>query len=323
MILIVTNQQDLTADLVIVRLQELGLSFLRFNTEDFPSTVQLIWTLNQGAVAGKLTIEDRSIDLESIVSIWYRRPLNPRAPAIIGHPTARAFAERESLSSLQNIWPTINCLWVSKPESIRQASSKLEQLRIAHHLGLEVPKTLVTTVPEEARAFCMTHADVIAKTLSRPSAGTLAGESFILYTSRIEAHDLERLATVSLTPTLFQSLVPRKCDLRVTLVGSRVFATEIHTPAEFSQQVDWRRARVETLVHIPHELPERITEILKQYLRHYGLMFGAFDFLITPDGQYVFLELNPNGQWAWLEQAIGSPISYALAEMLGTGVSTL
>ena len=116
---------------------------------------------------------------------------------------------------------------------------------------------------------------------------------------------------------LFQAQVPKVADVRAVVVGGQVFSARITAPPGV---VDWR-AEYQSLTYEPVPCPDGIRGALVRFLAAFGLNFGAFDFAVTADGAWWFLECNPNGQWAWLEDAAGLPITTAIADLLENGAS--
>lgn len=316
MILIVTNQRDVTSDLVVLQLQCRGLPYVRFNSEDFLTRGGLSWEIDGSLTTGELHHRGKSLDLHAVSAVWFRRPLAPQPSPQFPSGLARRFAVQEGEATVRNLWALLDCLWVSRPEAILRAGQKLAQLRAAAELGFETPPTLLTTDPDRARVFCRAHGDVVAKPLGGGAAGRHDGTRIVIYANRLQPHHLERLDTVAGIPTLFQRLIRKGHDLRVTVVGRRVFATEIWTRGSGDESVDWRREPVENLHHVSHTLPAAVESRILDLVRRSGLQFSALDFVVDQDGRYVFLELNPNGQWAWIEQLVGTPISAALADLL-------
>lgn len=317
MILLITNERDITCDLVVLRLRERSLPYLRLNTDRFLTAGGITWRLGGDAPRATLRWQLETVGFTDVTAVWYRRPVAPAAPpALRASLAAQHFAVQEGEATLQNLWSLVGRLWISHPAAIRQAEPKLQQLLRASELGMEVPPTLLTNDPGEADTFCSTFREVVAKPLGKGVAGDpVAGTPSVIFAHRLGTRDIARLDAVAHTPTLFQQRIPNQCDVRVTVVGRQVFAAEIHSPAQLNE-VDWRRVPVADRRYAPHTLPAALTEQVLLLVRSFGLQFGALDFILTPDGRYVFLEINPNGQWAWLEQIIGTPISDALLALL-------
>jgi glutathione synthase/RimK-type ligase-like ATP-grasp enzyme len=115
---------------------------------------------------------------------------------------------------------------------------------------------------------------------------------------------------------ILQAYVPKQLELRITVVGQQIFAAEIHSQQTHHTRHDWRRYDLSNTPHFPHELPLEVSERCIQLVNRLELCYGAIDMILTPDGQYVFLELNPSGQYGWIEQETGLPISSAICDFL-------
>jgi len=319
-ILVVTNRRDLTADFLILELQRRGEDFVRFNTEDYPQDVQVTWRIEDHRVAGSFRFGEQEVGLDKIRSIWYRRPVPPVPEVDICNPVDREFAIAESQAALDGVWRAMDCFWVSDPDNLRRAENKPLQLKVADEVGLEVWPTVVTSCPEEARAFYeVCDRSAVYKPLRR---GHLArdGKRSLIYTNPLPSSDDLDFGAVGLAPVMLQKEVPKKVEVRVTVVGDGVFAAEIDSQRIPEARQDWRRASVNQLPHEPHDLPASVEEGCRQLVKRLGLAFGAIDFVLTPDDRYVFLEINPNGQWAWIQQLCPSiPIREALCELLAVG----
>jgi glutathione synthase/RimK-type ligase-like ATP-grasp enzyme len=314
-LLIVTQRGDLTADWLIRELEERAAAFARFNTEDYPSSVSIVW--RPGGAA--LHLRDRAVLLDEVSAVWYRRPAPPRLPATL-EPDAVGWAARESAEALVGLWRTLDALWVNHPDRNRLAESKLEQLRTAEALGFDTPATLVTNDGKALARFVETHAEagVVCKPLWRGRV-VIGGREELFFTSRLDPTTV-RAHDVGPEPYLFQEHVPKLYDIRVTVIGREAFAARIESQETADTETDWRRGEPDTLHHEPEDLPTDLADRCVALCAHYGLQFGAIDLARTPDGGYSFFEINPNGQWAWVEQRTGIPLRSALADLLLTAL---
>lgn len=209
---------------------------------------------------------------------------------------------------------------MSHPAAVQAAESKILQLTVARSLSFSFPDTLISNDPERIRSFFETHQGaVIAKPL-RMGYFDYGHEQRATYTTALTADDLTDDGALAAAPVIYQKLIPKQCDIRITVVGDRVFGAAIDSQPTASARIDWRRADVE-LPHHVHDLPEGVQEACLQLMRRLGLVFGALDFVLTPDGEYVFLEVNASGQWLWLEDKLGFPIAREIACWLLRGAS--
>lgn len=311
-VLILTRRLDPHADWVLPRLAERGLNVVRFDTADFPRLARLEAAPVAGGWSGKIVNGDgRAVDLEAVFSVWYRRPRDFEFdPALT--EVERRFARGECLMAVGGILRSLDAVWVNHPEKLASADYKPLQLAVAKKCGLTVPRSLLTNDAQAAKNFYdACDGKVIYKPLSSSFVEIEEGTR-ILYTSRVAASDLEDKASIARAPCLFQELVPRGLDLRITVMGDRVFASAIHAP---SHLLDWR-ADFDALTYSAHVLPRDVEDNILKLMRSLDLHYGAIDMMITPEGEHVFLEVNPGGQWIWVEIATGQPMTEALVDLL-------
>jgi glutathione synthase/RimK-type ligase-like ATP-grasp enzyme len=208
-----------------------------------------------------------------------------------------------------------NVRWMSHPSAIWQAEYKPYQLQLAASLGLTIPPTVVTNDPSAVRSAFDEFGDLIIKP-TRSGYVIKDGGEYAIYTSRLLAEHLDDLESARWSPSIYQALIPKKYDVRVTFVGDRYFAAAIDSPSDPAAHVDWRQTENPALPHYPLKLPGALEATLRQLMDALRLTFGAIDLIQTPEGDYVFLEVNPNGQWLWLDDMLNLCISDAVAEWL-------
>lgn len=211
--------------------------------------------------------------------------------------------------------------WVSDPQAIRSASIKIPQLKLAADMGFTIPRFTVTNDVDSAREFISScHEGVIVKVLTNPFIA-YSDQWCRLYTHLLSTSDLDKIESVRFGPTFLQEFVQKAMDVRVTVIGEEVFSVGIES-AEFKQaQIDFRRVEIYDLPHTVMALPEHLSSLCIELVRRLGLRFGAIDLILTPDGQYFFLEINPNGQWYWLELVTGVPLTRSLCNLLTNGLN--
>lgn len=321
-VLIVSTMLDLSTDAVVRRLTDAGVQCTRWNTELFPLTEQLTTRL-----AGDLEVDPhvrltRTVvgptDFDDVTAVWYRRVRIPeRDPGMDGG--VYDFCVREAraalLGTLLGALPR-GVRWMSPPTAVWAAEHKLFQLAVARRVGLQIPDTVVTNDATDMRAvFERFDRKIIGKPV-RGGYVEVDGKPFAIYTSPIDEADLADLSGAELSPVILQPLIEKRCDIRVTAVGNRLFVAGIDSQRDPAARVDWRATEDPHLPHMRLELPDEVASASRALLRELGLAFGALDFVLTPGGDYVFLEVNPNGQWLWLDDQLGFDISGAVASWL-------
>jgi glutathione synthase/RimK-type ligase-like ATP-grasp enzyme len=310
-ILIVTSRPDYTADWLILELARQEVPFVRFNTEDYPTATHLQWT---DGGAASLRLGGHVVDLADVHAVWYRRPTPPILSSDLSGGRA-VWAAAESREALDGLWRTLDARWVNHPDHNRLADCKPEQLRRASELGFAVPKSLITNEPGLARDFVTDHPDgVVCKPLFSGRV-ELEDGAHLFFTTLLDQAAVADLQELGPEPYLFQALVPKRYDVRVTVIGDEAFAARIDSQPHAASEVDWRRGDVAELSHRVEDLPTGIADLCVQLVKSYGLLFGAIDLAQTADG-YVFFEINPNGQWAWLEQRTDLRLRDRLVDLL-------
>lgn len=321
MILILTAPDDEHADHVASKLRERDASFVRFNPAQFPREAEISLSYSTwGVTSYTLRAGEDQIDLNTLQSIWYRRPDPPAAHDEIGDDSVRDFIKQESRSFMQDLWNGLDCLWMpASPSTVRQTQYKASQLKVAGELGFELPPTLITTSEADLLDFYSRHNGNIISKLAGFSFLETVGHTFSRYTEMVTKRDIAYARQVRHCPMIFQACVPKRVELRITVVGQQVFPAEIHSQSSNHTRLDWRRYDDYQTPYFPHELPSDIERLCVELVERLGLCYGAIDMIVTPDGRYVFLEINPNGQYLWIEEATGLPISDAICDLLITG----
>jgi ATP-grasp ribosomal peptide maturase len=310
-VVVLTQPDDLTADLVIAELNRRAVPIVRFDPADFPHTLTMSARIDTDGLHGAVTTRSRRADLGAVRSLYYRRPRGFTFPGL--DPQDAHFATLQARYGLGGVLASLpNCLYVNHPHAIADAEFKPAQLATAVALGFQVPPTLITNDPDEARAFAAEHGPIIYKPL-RGSPYRQDGQARTIWVTEVDPADLDE--SIAGTAHLFQTRVPAAAFLRVTAIGDRLFCVRIDSGG----LLDWR-ADYDALTYTATDPPPGLADLTAAYLKRFGLVFGCFDFVVRAgDGTPVFLECNPNGQWQWLEAETGLPMTAALADLLEQG----
>lgn len=311
MILLVTNRQDLTTDFIVLELQRRGLPYFRLNTEALGEAEVRIGFGSAGDWS--IDLGDRILSGVNIQAAYFRRPGAPEIDAAVLDPGERTYCTGEWGAVLKTLYSRLEPRWLSAPSAILTAEDKPRQLLAALDLGFKVPETLVTNAFTSATAF-LAGPPAIAKPLRE--ARIEGDRETVIFTSRVETLAARDAPAFKAAPLILQREVPKRADVRVTVVHDRVFAVSIGSQSHEETTVDWRRGAVMELAHTPIDLPEPIERRCVALVKGLNLGFGAIDLVWGQDGDFWFLEVNPNGQWAWIENRTGLPIAAALVDAL-------
>lgn len=311
MILLVSHAGDDHLAPVTTALARRGATHHVLDLADVPQQVGVTVEVAAGEHRALLEGPSGQLDLTACTAVWWRRPQGFQLDPDLD-PDQTPFTYNEVHEAVQGLWGVLDVCWVNPPWDNEWAGYKARQLAVAAEVGLTVPSTCITSDPDRARRFVATQhpAPVVYKSFS-------ATEQHWRETRLLRPQEHDQLDRVRLAPVIFQEYVDDAVDLRITAVGDQLFATAIHAardayPVDF--RMDLRGAAFE-----PVSLPDAVADRLRTLLRRLGLRYGAIDVRRRTNGDHVFLEVNPAGQWQFVEQRTGQPITEALASLLATG----
>ncbi|MET9560174.1 MULTISPECIES: ATP-grasp ribosomal peptide maturase [Streptomyces] len=311
-VLILTCEQDVTADMVVAELDGNGVPVVRLDPADLPGPVALSGEYVRGGFRGHLSAGGRLVSMSGLRSVWVRRPGAPASNA--AEPSD--WLTEESAQALYGMLRSTDARWMNHPDAARRARHKPWQLSLAQRCGLPVPATLITTFPQAARDFADRFPDLVVKPVSgaHPQEPPRA-----VPTSRV-APDAD-FAAVAFGPTLLQRRVVKRADIRLTCVGDQLFAARKPVaPDADPDEVDVRFATSDALWQ-PVDTPSSVAARVRSYLREARLAFGAFDFAEDAEGMWWFLECNQSGQFGFVQIESGQRIAAAVADWLAAPVA--
>jgi hypothetical protein len=302
-ILIVAGAGDTHAGHIAQILKQRGYPALILSKADFGLSCTL--ALDPVAQCGVIVLADGTkIRSDDIGAVWYRRPGAVLVDPVITNDLDRSFVEREFTQSLDAFFSLAFRRVVSMPFA-QKAAIKPVQLKVASEVGLRVPKTLLTSNPEEALSFVSDcKAGSVHKAMTAPAHRFLDTRAW-------DTEDIRRIKDLPLCPTLFQERIHGVGDIRATVIGSQIFAAYRACGPEI---VDSRLNPA--LSYSCCELPSDVACATLRLMDKLGLAFGTIDLKVADNGEHVFLEVNPQGQFLYIEKLTELPISIALADFL-------
>jgi glutathione synthase/RimK-type ligase-like ATP-grasp enzyme len=297
-------------------LAERGTPAARFDTDD-PCEGSLARVVVAGLrTHSYLQISGSWLCCDEVSAVLYRHLHLPEA-SHIEDPGARELARSELRATLEGALLGLDAHWLNHPQANRLARHKPLQLALAVREGLLVPETQITDDADEIRELYRAWGGrMVAKLAGGQLTATERDAQYAVYTTVIEEPDLAETAALSACPAIYQRLVEKDFDLRVTVVGERIFACRIDVPSSARASVDWRAADREAVSISEYEVDQDLAERCVALVRRLGLDFAGLDFIVTPTGEAIFLELNAAGRWLWVQEATGLPIASAIADRL-------
>lgn len=314
-VLVLSHSRDgLNTSAVIERIECAGHQVIRMDVDSISNGKNSLTIRYEQGGSAILSIDNMNISLcDEVESVWFRRPYY--YDFNIKDPAQRKVAEEEIRDVLEGIWLMLrDKYWISSPQSINIARNKPYMNKIASLYGLLVPDTLITNNTNEAKEF-------ISKgpTVFKPIAGYhFEYDDYIktAYTTLITDFHMKHLDLIRAQHVMLQRYITKCFEVRSTYVGGKLFSCKLEHP-DYSNIVDWRTpSNNDDITYSEIQLPDIIEEKIHLLLGSLGLEYAAIDFAVDQYGNYYFLEVNPIGQWLWIEHSTGMPISEALASSL-------
>ncbi len=270
------------------------------------------FTLSPDQLVVKLGGKD--VPLNLISSVWYRKP--KPVSAKIDDINIDQFITREWQMFLHSLYSSLhNAFWINPISANTAANAKLYQLQVARKIGFSIPDSIFTNDKKAALEFAKKHHVIALKVIDQVIV-THQNVDRYMYTKKLSFAELQSLAGFNISPVIIQEYIPKAYEIRATCVGNKIFSCRIDSQGDEDSRTDWRNGKISQMTHSQINLPSLIENQIKAMMKYFNLQFGAFDILVTPEKHHVFLELNPNGQWAWIELLTQMPIGLAIAQLL-------
>lgn len=306
---IFSKTYDTHAIVVKAALESLGINVTRFTSNCFPVAAEISCLLDGATPEFHIfhPYENPIYGTSSPVDVvWLRRPTFPNTEKLDLHPDDIDTVQKECREFWQSFLPYVfpEANWINPWLASKRCHSKLLQLTTARHCGLATPRTLASNRPDDVREFITSN--------SAAGRGTIA-KSFhpvwwehdkgvkVMYTAKIAIDGLPADHLLRAVPAIYQEAIPKAFEVRSTFFGNRSLHAKIIATKNGSALQDWRHGYYSELQVSPHVLPLEVEEKCLKLMANLGLKFGCFDFIVTPDGEYIFLEVNEAGQFLWVE----------------------
>jgi len=308
-VLVLASRFDLSCDYVIAALRQNGCEYLRLNSEDLAS-----FALCLDPCRGHLSCRTKEfradVDCGQLTGVYFRRPTFLREASQVGRIPEEQFERAQWMAFVRNLMVLDVVKWVNHPTRTYESEHKMIQLKTAAALGFEVaPTWCLNSDRFLAGRF---NGDALAvKGLDTVLVRTETSEAFG-YTSLLGAEEVMEV-DFSGAPMVVQQAITNKIDLRVTVVTDEWWCASV-TDKGRGIEGDWRLMKRNACFK-EFELPDSVGRRCVALTRELGLHFAAIDLALSRD-RYYFLEVNPTGEWAWLQEQIGFPIADRLAGTL-------
>jgi hypothetical protein len=318
-ILIITHTEDNeSVDSVTRYINETGGEAIRFNVDQYPLQTKLTSSYQNGKWETTLIENDNEHKLSDIHSCWFRRAyhLGKGLKDTIDQEYLAA-AMGELKQTLFGMLEGLECFQLARPSTYRRMDSKEAQLKTALACGLKIPATCISNDPHIISEFITELSSPAIAKMQSAFAIYRDGTEHVVFTNEVSDVDLEEIVGAQFCPMIFQQKLDKKLELRVTIVGEKIFAFSIDSQQSEIAKTDWRKDGVALLNQWqPFTLPDVIQVSLLSFMKKLDLQYGAIDLILTPDDEFYFLEVNAAGEFFWLDRLCEHDISKQIASLL-------
>ncbi len=322
MILIISYSKDEHTEIVQRELKKIGANFFRLNTDEFSSRYFISFGYKNKKQFCKIFDKTtrKTITSVDVRVVWLRRVrLFTIAKDMNGFDYKR-FSTAEIDGFFVNLWQCLSkkVFWCNPILYTNLAQdSRMYQYHMALKSGLDIPDTFYTNNPFYLSLLINHYGTLALKPIKRKFViGNRKTDFKAIFTNLLteKENNLQQFKTsLKNTPVHIQKYVEKDYEIRLTVIGSLFFACKINSQLSKRTTVDWRRYDFSSSQYTKINIPIKLKKQIKQFMKKTHLVFGAIDLIKTKDDRYVFLEINPAGQWQWIENLTKMPISKKLA----------
>jgi len=314
-ILILTYGEDPHADSVCKFFDKCGVEYFKISTENLSKDYKISFE-SQDSVY-RISDNSKKIYIDSGWNIWNRRIMNPDTNKGLPKSLSDIVID-ESEKTWDGLLISHKGKVINRPQNHYYANNKIDQLRFASQFGngVKIPDTMVTNDPLKTKSFYEKHNGNICFKLQKGAVVESPKGNLVIYTNKVTKEQMKNIDLVSQNPCLFQEYVDKDFEIRIVATDKGSTGIAIHSQKSKISKIDFRRYDFENVTYNYIKLPDNVKKFNSQILKNYRLHFGILDFIYSKKGEYVFLELNPNGQWLWLEEEANYNLTKEVAENL-------
>lgn len=297
-------------------LKNKGYDAILFKQDKCLENDHLFFKIHNNNCRYYIIIDGKEYNIEEFSTIWYLKPHLPNELLNYKPAEHRSLISRQFEEMRQALWNIFkHKKWLNDPWSSFIAENKLYQLQIASQLNFNVPDTIITSDPNKVKNFYKNYSENIIVKIIR-AAPIL---DWVIYTNKVTKEHISKIESIKKSPAIFQILIPKAYELRITVVGKKIFAVKIYSQNDEETSIDWRKKPKLNDFEVKMEptiIPKNLEEQIFSFMKTMGLQFGCIDMIVTSKGEYIFLEINPNGQWYFVQLKTEMQIAEAIADLL-------
>jgi ATP-GRASP peptide maturase of grasp-with-spasm system len=329
MILVITDTHDQATTEVMEWLHWLGGDFKVMSGNSIFYKAPFSYSVSN--TGNNIRFENDPVDLNPKV-VFYRRwrvKILKKLDGSVPKPSPLNYISdlklREEIIThinAEHLYSDLGCLslfntayWLSS-FGTRKSEQKLETLICAQQEGLLIPPTLVTTKKTELKKFYVDHGTLITKSIHNASMLVYEDSTYMMFTQQVRATDIEQLPEQFFV-SLFQKQIEKELELRIFFLETEFYAMAIFSQSNDQTQTDFRDYSTNRPNrNVPFTLPPEQEDKLSLLMKKLDLRTGSIDMILTPEGEYYFLEVNPVGMFGMTSHPCNYQLEKKVAEHL-------
>ena len=320
-ILMLTHSKDIDSTILGIYLTKSDIPYVRLNQEDFANYVTIKLEPCNSIYSFEIRLNNDKLLLDNIPLVFARDFSLDNFSFSLDN-FVNTFIVQQWKNFLLSMVNNLSCPWINTIESTNRADDRYLVLKRARQLDFVVPNTIITNDPEEVRKFFFDQqGQIISKVLHHHDVNSRRN-TFSIYSRKVTLKDLDLLGKLEPSPCIFQQMIARKKEIRVTIIGHDVFATELVLPNGVTDVDDIHRYGVRNMkkhaITLSNDFEKKCIDIIKSL----DLTYGTIDIIEGLDDQYYFLEINSIGDWYWIEKETNQPITKAIVDSIKNMIRT-
>ena len=312
-VLILTKRMDIESDLIGIQLLKDGVDYIKINEEDIPLDFGAEFRIGRKNNI-LLKLRNKEINTENIKVVLFRYFDLKFLKILTG--IRQLYIEQQWYQLFNCLQTSLRCLWINNPNNTITAENRLYQLLVAQKIGFRIPDTSITNIPSSGIRFCNEHPKkAIAKVLHHHEI-IYKEFSHRFPTSAIAANSISNTNGIKYAPVILQERITSKEEIRITVVKSKVFPIRITAAKSKSKYSDLHKIEERFLNFEHFNIEKNIKKLCIKLNKEMGLLLSSIDLMVDNKGQIYFLEINPIGDWNWLEKHVDLPITDSVSQLI-------
>jgi glutathione synthase/RimK-type ligase-like ATP-grasp enzyme len=313
-VLILTKKMDIESDLLGIQFLKNGIDYVKIIEEDIPLNFHIefkIGKFNNSVIH----LGNKKFNTNDIKIILFRY-FDPKFLNYYTGGLYQMYFSQQWYQAFNCLPIALDALWINNPQRTFESENRLNQLLSAQRLGFNIPETLITNEMESARKFFKRFPkSTVVKVLHHHEI-YLDQKSYRFLTNKIETSQTSKFNELTYAPVIFQKKIENDSEFRVTIVNDKVYSCRISTTKEKGNFSDLHKIKDNDLIFSEINIGRKMEKLCIKLNRELGLVVSSIDFVQAKNGELFFLEINPIGDWNWIEKRTNLPITKSMFDLV-------